>query len=568
MATRSAAPPSYSVRSMDTFRGVSRDRSGSEQKENEFYDLTNWRNYEREALRKRLGGGKVFSQTEASGSKVRGLHTYRSDAGVETYIKVCNQKIFKSTGGAWTEITSGAPTWANADCWFATLKTVTTGVSNTDSGTNELSTAVTIKDTDKTFTVNGFVGQILGVGSENKLITANDTQTIYIAERFDTNPSAAAYTVKTRQSEFFVANGTDFYKCDGTTFTRLDNSIFAYAFDGICSHAGRLFGWKGNRLHWSDFGSGQHFSRNAWRDFGSPVQRVASLGSDMLIIYEEERVTVMFGDSADTFTFQDLLVGIGTDCPKSVATFHGLYQFFLDRKIGACILTANSIQRAGDSGEPLSVSDGYIQNLLLGQSEANLNAACAEVHDDLYHLCVDDDWYVLNVRASEQTNFNDWVWSFDNRPDAMDANVLGHFGTKFVAGAQDNGQVYEIEQAGTYTDDGTTIAGVIEKQDWNPGNARSVKKFWALAVTQGAAGATVSESFFADADGSSYSSAIKTIDLNTVGDTELRIPITANSSTGMKNTGKKISLKITESATGLVPDIEQIELLYYPGVIR
>lgn len=553
---------------MDTFRGVSRDRSGTEQKENEFYDLTNWRNYEREALRKRLGGAKVFAETEASGSKVRGLHTFRNDAGTETYLKMCNQKIFKSTGGAWSEITASAPTWANADCYFATLKAETTGASNDDSGTNESATATTLKDTDKTFTQNGFVGKILGVGSEKKLITANDTQTIYIAERFDTNPSAASYTVKPRQSEFFIANGTDFYKCDGTTFTRLDNSIFAFGFDGICSHAGRLFGWKGNRLHWSDFGSGQHFSRNAWRDFSSPITRALPLGSDMLIIYEEERVTVMFGDSSDTFTFQDLMVGIGTDCPKTIANFHGQYQFFVSRHIGVCILTSSSIQRASDAGEPLSVSEGYIQTLLESQSEANLNAACAEVHDDSYHLCVDDDWYVLNVRASEKTRFADWIWSLDNRPDAMDANVLGHFGTKFVAGAQDNGQVYEIEKAATYTDDGTTISGVIEKQDWNAGNARSVKKFWALALSQGISGGTVSESFFADADGASYSSAIKTIDLATAGVREHRIPITANESTGMKATGKALSFKMTESATGLVPDIEQLELLYYPGVVR
>lgn len=553
---------------MDTFRGVARDRSGVELKENEFYDLTNWRNYEREALRKRLGGGKVFSQTETSGTKVRGVFTFITDAGVETYLKMCNQKIFKSTGGAWTEITASAPTWTDADCHFAQLKTVTTGASNTDSGTNESGTAVTLVDTDKTFTTNAFVGQILTVNSENKLITANDPTTIFVGERFDENPSSDSYTVKTRQSEFFVANGTDFYKCDGTTFTRLDNSVFAYAFDGIVSHSGRLFGWKGNRLHWSDFGSGQHFSRNAWRDFASPIQRAVPLGSDMLIIYEERRVTVMFGDTSDTFTFQDLLVGVGTDCPKTIATFHGRYQLFLSRDIGVCIITANAITPTSDAGEPLSISEGYIQSLIDGQSTANLNIACAEVHDDCYHLCIDDDWYVLNVRASEKTKFADWIWSFDNRPDAMDANVLGHYGTLFVSGAQDNGQVYEIEQRGTYADDGTAISGTIEKQDWNVGNARSVKKFWAFAVSQNTTAGANTMSYFADADGSTYSTAIGTVALATAGVSEHRIPVTANHSTGMKNTGTKLSFKITESSSLQVSDIEQIELLYYPGVVR
>lgn len=569
MASRSAAPPSYSVRSLDTFRGSTRDRTGVETKENEFYDLTNWRNYEREALRKRLGGAKVFAETHNGGAKVRGLHTYLSDASVETYLKMANQKIYKSVAGAaWAEITASAPTWTDADCYFATLKTVTTGASNSDSGTNESSTSTTMDDTDKTFTINAYTDQILTVGGENKLITANDPNTVFIAERFDTNPSGASYTIKPRQSEFFVANGTDFYKCDGTTFTRLDNSTFAYAFAGIVEHGGRLFGWKGSRLHWSDFGSGQHFSRNSWRDFGSTIIRAEPLGSDMLIIYEEKRVTVMFGDTPDDFTFQDLLVGIGTDCPKTIATYHGRYQFFLSRDVGVVILTAQGIGPGGDSAEPLSISEGYIQTLLEAQSEATLMAACADVHDDSYHLCVDDDWYVLNVRAAEKLRFMDWIWTFDNRPDAMDAHVLGHFGTLFVAGAQDNGQVYQIEKSATYTDDGTTIDGVIEKRDWNVGNASSVKKFWALAVSQPESAGSVTMSYYADADGSTYSSAIGTVVLNTAGRSEHRIPITANHSTGMKNTGKKLSFKITESATVAVPDIEQIELLYYPGVVR
>jgi len=74
--------------------------------------------------------------------------------------------------------------------------------------------------------------------------------------------------------------------------------------------------------------------------------------------------------------------------------------------------------------------------------------------------------------------------------------------------------------------------------------------------------------FYAATDGANYGSAIQTIDLSTTDTAEHRVPLTANESTGMKNTGKKVSFRILESAELSMPDIEQIELLYYPGVVR
>jgi hypothetical protein len=74
--------------------------------------------------------------------------------------------------------------------------------------------------------------------------------------------------------------------------------------------------------------------------------------------------------------------------------------------------------------------------------------------------------------------------------------------------------------------------------------------------------------YYAKADGWNYDDAVKIIDLNTCETSEHRIPITANTSTEMKNTGTKLSFKIEESIRTSVPDIEQIELLYYPGVVH
>ena len=560
--TRTVAPPSVSTRTLDTVYGMAQDRSGMELDEKEFYDLTNVRNNNLEGLKVRPGSVKMFSQTHTTGSKVYGLHTFLDDSGNVSYYTAKNAKLYKSTGGAWSVVDT-ASSFANATTFFSTIGALDTGQTATTTGTTTDSDFTSITDSGETNTVNAFVGSILQINSEKKLITANTADDIYVAERFDEQPSGDAYKVYPRAQEFFFANGTNFYKCDGTTLTRLDNSNYAYAFVGIEAHQGRLFGWKGTRLHWSDLGIGEHFSRSSWKDFATPIKRVKSIG-DVLIIYEQRRVTAMFGDNPDNFFFQTVLEGVGTNAPKTVANYHGLFQFFLSEDLGVVVLSTKSLSPNTESNEPFSISKDYINGLISAQSAANQAAATGEVDEDHYHLCIDDDWYILNIKASDKTGFRHWIWTLDNRPDAQDANVLNHFGIKFAAGAQDNGQIYELE-SGT-DDDGTAISLTIEKRNWNPGNTPSRKHFDALRVIQAATASTETMNFFGDVDGSTYGSAIESKDLNAIGTDEHKYRFTNNPS-DQKGAGRKVSFKITNTAAGGMPEIEQLELLYRPGIL-
>jgi len=555
--------PQYKEARIDTFLGASTDRSGVELLKNEFTAQTNYENNNLKGLKKRPGSTKVFSQTHTgSAAKVIGMFTY-TVGGTETYIKVlADGKVYKSTGGAWSQITASAPTFTNADTFLASLNTKDTGAANTDSGTSEAGTANSLEDQDKTFTVNTFLEKVLTVNSEIKFISSNDATNIFVKERFDTTPSADAYTVNPRAVEFFIANGTDFYKCDGTTFTRLDNSNFAQAFTGITTHVGRLFGWKGTRLHYSDLGVGEHFSRDSFEDFASDIQVVKTFG-DVLVVYEQEKVSVLRGDNPSNFRIEEVL-DIGTTSPKTVANYHGLYQFFLSEEYGVIVLSKSELKSAG-RGEPISVSDDYFNSDILGQSSANIKASCADVHKGQYHLCIDDDWYKLNIAASDKTGFRHWVWNKDDRPAAQDANVLGHYGTRFVAGAQDNGQVYHIENGAATDDDSTAIATSLEKQDWNPTGRRDNKHYARIKVSQATTTNTATMNYFADPEGSTYGSAIKSIDLKNAGTSEHDIPFTANAS-DVKNIGKKMSVKATESGSVAVSAIEEISMLYLPGI--
>lgn len=562
---RSGLDKQLASKRLDQFFGMSTDREPQELSDGEWTNLLNCRNNILEGIRKRLGGRKVFSETHTTGAKVWGLHTFIDDANTETYIKIVGTEIYKSTGGAWTQITG---TVTAADTYFATLGAIDTGAASSDTGTSTSGSSLSITNTGKAYTKNVHVGRILSIANEKKLIGANSATIVYVKEAFDETPSTTAYTIYPRATEFFFANGTEFWKCDGTTLTNLSASVFAYPFTGIEQHQGRIFGWKGTRLHWSDLGVGEHFAGTAWQDFETPILRAKSIAG-FLVVYEANKVTYMSGDSPSTFSFKVLFPNIGLIAPKSVANYYGAYQMFLSR-LGVIVISADSLksdtETSGDKQgeEPINISVDYLQLDIDTQSTAHKAAACGEVFGDNYMLCIDDDWYVLNLRSSAKTNFRRWVWSKDDRPDAMDANCLGQFGTRYVAGAQDNGQVYELEV--TNADDGTAIVWTMERERWNPTGKSDRKRFWSLNMTQ-EVGASSTMSYYVDPEGSTYGAAIKSISLLTATDNIHKIKIPGNPS-DVKNIGRDLSIKISEASTASVGEIQEMQLLYYPSLVE
>jgi hypothetical protein len=562
--------PDPRTSTIDEFYGMVRDKNGIEIDKREFYSLINTINRGTSDIRKRDGSRKWDSETHAAGSstKTYGLFTFTDDAGTDLYIKITQDgKIYKHAGAGndWTEITTGAPGGglAAADAFFAQLSTVDTGAGASASGTLEASDSTTITDNDAAYTVNAHVGRILQVATgEKKLIGINTATKIFAKERFDTVPTGA-FNVYPRAIEFFFANGTNFYKCDGTTLTRLDNATYSYAFKGIVAHNERLFGWKGTRLHYSDGGVGEQFSGNAWQDFPTTV-RVAQPLKEILIVYETRRTSAIFGDSPDNYKVREIIPGVGTVAPKSVATFIHL-QFFLSDEYGVCIVSGERLS-PNSKLEPISVSDNYLNDHILDHTAAQLAAACAIVHRGKYYIVIDDDWYVLHIEESllsprDRDGNIRWIWTMHDYPDAIDPNVLAHFGTSFVGGAQDNGQVYELEVGGVLSDDGTAIAWEIEKRDWQPTTSKSTSHFLQLKVSQPTHASAIAMAYRFDADGSTYGAADKTITLSTASSFEHEIPIPSAIST-TKDIGKRISFKITESGSLGTSPIEEIVLLY------
>lgn len=561
---RSVQPPGASTRTIDMFFGMVSDRSGVELDEKEFTALTNYRVEYLRRLKVRNGAKKFNALTHTgSANPVLGLDRFVTEAGSEIDLKLVDTVLYKSAdAGAWASLQTGLTA---AKTFFASMVTVKTGASADVTDTVDSADATTITATGLGATVNAHVGKILVINNQNKFIIRNTADRIFVAERFDDVPAVGdSFTIRISQKECFFANGTNFYKTDGTTNTQLDNVVTAYAFTGVVEHLGRLWGWTNKKVHFSDVSVGQNFSRSSLFPYVE-VQVCKPIG-DMLAVWETNRVTVIEGDNPDNLRQLPVSATRGTTAPFSVASYDNM-QFGVNKDLGVIVISTEKINPGGP--EPVSVTDEYITKEILAHSSAEINAACGEVSESRYYLYVGTDLYILHIRESLKAPRDDagnirWIWTKDSYPAAIVGNVLRLLGTQIACGSDTDGQVYELEAASQFTDDGTAIAGTIEKQHWRPRTDESQIFFWSLKVRQAIAGSALNVVYYADPDGVTYGSAISTIDINAATSPLHQVKFTSNPSDD-KSKGNTMSYKITTSSSIEVPAIEEIHLLYVPN---
>jgi len=547
-----------------------RDRSGTEQGDREFRTLQNIDNVLLEILRPRLGTAKYGGSTDTGGSKVQAGFTYLNPSSVEIPLKVAGGQIRSYVSSSWGNV--GTAIFTDTATWLAQTNARKTGASADATGTVTSGDSSSLTDSSATFVTNAHIGKVVVVGGETKVITANTPKQLFVAERFDVTPTGT-YNIYPRQQEFFVATGSQFYKCDGTTLTQLDNTGFATTFKGIAMHDNRLWGWKENRLYWSDTSNGQHFSRNAWKDFAGGVQTAADFG-DVLVAYERKRVYVKFGSNPDQFFWKTAINGFGCAAPKSVATHPAGLQFFLDDILGLMVLSLSDLSPDENKVEPVSCSQNFINTHLLAHSAAEIALASAYCDGTNYYLTVGSDVYMLHVTASLMARrafgANSWVWTIRSYPAAQVPASMFNFGTSFCFGGSTNGQVYEVNKAATYTDDGTAIAVQIQKTNWNPNDTESDKSFDSLHVLQEVGGVGTLNYTFAPGGTTFSGTPDEIVNLATTTmerNQEIKYPSNPSDARGKLDSGKATSFQIDASVSALMADIEHLELHYLTGIV-
>jgi hypothetical protein len=339
-------------------------------------------------------------------------------------------------------------------------------------------------------------------------------------------------------------------------------------------HAERLWGIKDNRGHYSDIGVGEHFSRNAFFNFPSPLITLAAL-DDVIAFYEHGSVTVIYGDNPSNFFRQVAMTGSGAYAPDSVAYYPG-HQFFLDEKLGVVILSRQQLSKQNEGVEPVSVSYDYINEAIFDHSEDELQAAQGFVKGDFYYLRVGDDVFKLNITASLESprRFGSivWIWSREEYPEEILPYCIGTFGKSLIFGSGTSGQVYEAHAEDVHTDDGEEIETIFEKRDWNPRSELTDNHFDSLHVIMDTTAASVNLVCYFSAGGGEYGIAGEQIELSIVNglnprDHEVKVPSNPGDPHGKKDYGQSLSFKIVEKGKVDVPAIERLELHYTPGII-
>lgn len=571
------------VKDIDQWLGMVRDRSGTEVLDNEFKTLDNIDNILTQSLQKRLGTIKFGSVTHATGSLVRSGMTYTNSAAVKTFLKLVGGQLYKWTAGSpgsWSTV--GAAVFTDVTTFLKQLMTHKTGAAASTTGTATAADSTTVTDGAATMTVNQYVGFILSIHGQQKVIVGNNATIFYLAEPFDDIPVPTdTYNVYARQQEIFIATGTEFYKCDGTTLTQIDNSVYALAFKGIELHDNRLWGWKNNRVYWSDTGLGEHFSRNNWKDFASDVTMVADL-AEVLVVYEAKAVTVKFNSDPTQFFWRKTLTGYGTSSPGSVAVYPGI-QFFLDPTMGVMYVSLKSlILRAlspwGDEIEPLSASLNYINTMIFAHTTAEINAATSWINNGNYYLRIGSDLFVLHVLASitasqSQANLQQthWIWTHRTYPAAQIPAWIGEYDADLVFGGSTNGQIYAVNQASVYSDDGTAITQTLEKVNWNADGSTALKSFDALYFTMDKPTAPLTYNVYLLPGGVTFGGtpdltfdpSNSDVDRNSI----LKIPSNPSDTNGRKDAGTYFSLKVVEVSSLATTSMENLELHYYQGIL-
>ncbi len=571
--TRTVAHPQVSTRSINSFLGMVRDRSGFKMGESEFYTLKNVDQNGTKGIRKRKGSAKYGGATHATGSKVEKVFTYRDSSGNETYMKIAGGKLWKWNGTTYIQVDTD--TFTDGATSIAIMQSKEVAGSSLDSGTSEDGDSVSITDTDAAYDINEHVGHIIVVNGETKFITYNTSQKILVGDRFDNENSNDAYNIYNQKQCVFIATGSEFLKANATAIERIDNaSTYAYAFSGIAPHLGRLWGVKGNISRYSDIGVGEHFSRGAQFNHQFPLVSIREL-DDIIVMHGYKGVDVIFGDNPDNFSRQPAMTDVGNMAPASVASYPG-HQFFLDDKLGVVILSRQELKQENQGVEPLSVSYDYINEDIFDHSSAELLAANGFVRGDYYYLRIGDDVYKLNITASLTTPQTYgrivWMWSKESYPDAITPNAMGLHGTSFVFGSKNNGQTYEVHKDDTYDDAGEEIEMIVEKIDWNANKELSDKNYDSLHVIMDTTTDQVNLLFQFAAGGTDYSEPAEEIELSTINARDMRdheVPVPSNPGDphGKKDVGHLFSFKITERGTNYVPEIEMIELHYTPGIV-
>ena len=453
--------------------------------DNQNVSMQNTRITLQKAAQKRLGtvayGTTLVSD---STSTVTGLFEHDDSNGVRLPVRSIwngsSGKFQKLVSGTWTDVTGG--TFSTGDEPFFVTFRARTG-SSLKSATATGGTNLTLITSGLTNLAN--VGQAIsivgGTGSgQKRLILTNDTTTITVSERWDTNPDATSqYEIYAMTNVCYVTNGTDvpfFYNNLTGAITRLSGFP---AYKGFVVYKNKLFGWLNDVFYWSTYGVGEDFPKLNYQEIytshGDSLTVLVPTDAWMMV-FKERSTQKLVGNDVEDFELVPVDEEFGCIAPHSAKEYNSSVYFLSARGIEATtgIKIMGAVQNASSILSSLPVSD-IIRPSVNGWTESMRKKAHAEVFYNRYYI---------TVGSNSLSTTKDGVWIYDlifnawTHDTGYTANVMrtmydtNSVPKLYIGDATATGKCYQLESG--YSDNGNDITFKILTKK---------KRFSAMAIT-------------------------------------------------------------------------------------
>ena len=423
---------------------------------------------------KRRAGSALIGTDPGSITKVIGLGSLEQDSGVTLLFLGNNGDLYKYSGGSWA-VSDKTNYDVTNDASIITF-TSKNGASVENGTTSSGSTKYILEDASKTWVPGAYKGKCVVIRGETKYIIDNDVIRLFLSDRLnretDSDYQTQTYNIYAVDPQAFIANGVDFVqKYNLTTHVPLDGTHVTSGealtkFRYLVAHQGRMWGLRGlgnenDRAFISDVAVGEQFTKDtnlninlSFFNDGDEVTGGVSMplrDGSVLLVSKNNSVHSVEGDNVLNYVVHSRFTKSGNIAPKTLKVsgrsafmlgFDGVLRFSGDG-------TSDLLERPIPISEPIAAE-------IAAFSEADRRAACAEVFDNKYFLCIGSTMYVYDIIESIKREQHLWStlefpWTF---------NFLHAAGNALYAGSKTTGQVYQL-LTGT-TDDGTRITATME----------------------------------------------------------------------------------------------------------
>jgi hypothetical protein len=287
-------------------------------------------------------------------------------------------------------------------------------------------------------TPNEYVGKLLKIGQEVKLIVGNTTQVIYIQEKFQSSyTSGTSLQILEQVDAVYIVTPGQNMKIwrGGTSFQTLS---FGFHFATVQSYGamvnnGRLLALRNDgKVYISEVGTGEFFQNEYYIpiNLSGDLQGISEIHGKVVVYSTYGRVTVI-GSSPDNYEVIPTLSYKGCIAPGSISSGNNV-EFYLSHE---GIEYLQSIENATVT-EGMSMSDNIKKSF---QRHSDFSGSMGAISNGKYYLSIQDLVYIYDIELS--VKFHKPIFTLAKFTEASQDIVPSALAGEWTCAGEVNGQL-------------------------------------------------------------------------------------------------------------------------------